>query len=95
MAPAELNELKALLKDLLDKGFIRPNISPWGAPVLFVKKKNGCLRISIDCRQLTKVTIKNKYPLSRIDDLFDRLRGPSYFTKIDLRSGYHQLRVRG
>jgi len=95
MAPAELKELKAQLKDLLDKGFIQPSISPWGAPVLFVKKKDGSLRMCIDYRQLNKVTIKNKYPLPRIDDLFDQLQGASYFSKIDLRSGYHQLRVRG
>ncbi len=94
MAPAELKELKEQLKDLLDKGFIRPSISPWGAPVLFVKKKDGSLRMCIDYRQLNKVTIKNKYPIPRIDDLFDQLQGASYFSKIDLRSGYHQLRVR-
>ncbi|WMV19509.1 hypothetical protein MTR67_012894 [Solanum verrucosum] len=95
MAPVELKELKTQLKDLLDKGFIQPNISPWGAPVLFVKNKDGSLRMCIDYRQLNKVTIKNKYPLPRIDDLFDQLQGASYFSKIDLRSGYHQLRVRG
>ena len=71
MAPAELKELKAQLKDLLEKGFIRPSSSPWGAPVLFVRKKDGSLRMCIDYRQLNKVTIKNKYPLPRIDDLFD------------------------
>ncbi|KAH0716653.1 hypothetical protein KY290_012914 [Solanum tuberosum] len=95
MAPAELKELKPQLKDLLDKGFIQPSISPWGAPVLFVKKNDGSLRMCIDCRQLNKVTIKNKYPLPRIDDLFDQLQGASYLSKIDLRPGYHQLRVRG
>ena len=94
MAPAELKELKLQLKDLTDKGFIQPSISPWGAPVLFVKKKDGTLRMCIDYRQLNKVTIKNKYPLPRIDDLFDQLQGSSFFSKIDLRSGYHQLRVR-
>ena len=94
MAPAELKELKEQLKDLLDKGFIRPTISPWGAPVLFVKKKDGSLRMCIDYRKLNKVTIKNKYPVPRIDDLFDQLQGASHFSKIDLRSGYHQLRVR-
>ncbi|WMV50937.1 hypothetical protein MTR67_044322 [Solanum verrucosum] len=94
MAPAELKELKEQLKDFLDKGFIRPSISPWGAPVLFVKKKNGSLRMCIDYRQLNKVTIKNKYPIPRIDDLFDQLQGASHFSKIDLRSGYHQLKVR-
>ncbi|XP_075078644.1 uncharacterized protein LOC142164590 [Nicotiana tabacum] len=94
MAPAELKELKAQLQELLEKGFIRPSISPWGAPVLFVKKKDGTLRLCIDYRQLNKVTIKNKYPLPRIDDLFDQLKGASLFSKIDLRSGYYQLRVR-
>ncbi|KAH0723877.1 hypothetical protein KY290_005311 [Solanum tuberosum] len=94
MAPAELKELKEQLKDLLDKGFIRPSISPWGVPVLFVKKKDGFLRMCIDYRQLNKVTIKNKYPIPRIDNLFDQLQGASHFLKIDLRSDYHQLRVR-
>ncbi|KAH0689359.1 hypothetical protein KY289_016717 [Solanum tuberosum] len=94
MALAELKELKEQLKDLLDKGFIRPNVSPWGAPVLFVRKKDGSLRMCIDYRQLNKVTIKNKYPLPMIDDLFDQLQGASCFSKIDLRSGYHQLKVR-
>ena len=79
MAPAELKELKAQLQDLLDKGFIRPSVSPWGAPVLFVKKKDGTLRLCIDYRQLNKVTIKNKYPLPRIDDLFDQLQGAQCF----------------
>ena len=94
LPPAELKELKEQLKDLLDKGFIRPSVSPWGAPVLFVRKKDGSLRMCIDYRQLNKVTVKNKYPLPRIDDLFDQLQGASYFSKIDLRSGYHQLKVR-
>ncbi|XP_070002355.1 uncharacterized protein [Nicotiana sylvestris] len=92
MAPAELKELKEQLKDLLEKGFIRPSTSPWGAPVLFVRKKGGSLRMCIDYRQLNKVTIKNKYPLPRIDDLFDQLQGARCFSIIDLRSGYHQLR---
>ncbi|KAL5757856.1 hypothetical protein ACOSP7_020467 [Xanthoceras sorbifolium] len=74
MAPAELKELKIQLQELLDKGFIRPSVSPWGAPVLFVKKKDGSLRLCIDYRQLNKLTVKNKYPLPRIDDLFDQLR---------------------
>ena len=95
MARSKLKELKAQLKDLLDKGFIRPNISPWGAPILFAKKKDGSLRMCFDYRQLNKVTIKNKYPLSQINDLFDKLQGANYFSKIDLRSGYHKLRVRG
>jgi hypothetical protein len=94
MAPAELKELKEQLQDLLDQGFIRPSASPWGAPVLFVKKKDGSMRLCIDYRELNKVTIRNKYPLPRIDDLFDQLRGSEVFSKIDLRSGYHQLRVK-
>ena len=94
MAPAELKELKEQLRDLLEKGFIRPSTSPWGAPVLFVRKKDGSLRMCIDYRQLNKVTIKNRYPLPRIDDLFDQLQGAKCFSKIDLRSGYHQVRVR-
>jgi hypothetical protein len=94
MAPAELKELKEQIQDLLDKGFIRPSVSPWGAPVLFVKKKDGSMRMCIDYRQLNKVTVKNRYPLPRIDDLFDQLQGAQCFSKIDLRSGYHQLRIR-
>ncbi|TYK12237.1 pol protein [Cucumis melo var. makuwa] len=94
MAPAELKELKVQLQELLDKGFIRPSVSPWGAPVLFVKKKNGSMRLCIDYRELNKVTVKNRYPLPRIDDLFDQLQGATVFSKIDLRSGYHQLRIR-
>ncbi|KAH0709559.1 hypothetical protein KY284_010986 [Solanum tuberosum] len=86
MAPAELKELKEQLKDLLDKGFIRASISPWGAPVFFVKKKDGSLRMCIDYRQLNKITIKNKYPIPRIDDLFNQLQGASHFSKMDLRS---------
>ncbi|CAL2256384.1 unnamed protein product [Prunus armeniaca] len=79
---------------MVDKGFIRPSFSPWGAPVLFVKKKDGTMRLCIDYRQLNKVTVRNKYPLPRIDDLFDQLKGAKVFPKIDLRSGYHQLRIR-
>ncbi|KAL5579861.1 hypothetical protein UlMin_012303 [Ulmus minor] len=94
MAPAELKELKEQLQELLDKKFIRPSYSPWGAPVLFVKKKDGTLRMCIDYRELNKVTIKNKYPLPRIDDLFDQLQGAAIFSKIDLRSGYHRLKIR-
>ena len=89
MAPTELKELKQQLQELLDKKFIRPSYSPWGAPILFVKKKNGSMRMCIDYHELNKVMIKNKYPLSRIDDLFDQLRGAIVFSKIDLRSGYH------
>ena len=94
MAPAELKELKDQLQDLLAKGFIRPSVSPWGAPVLFVKKKDGSMRLCIDYRELNKVTVRNRYPLPRIDDLFDQLAGAKWFSKIDLRSGYHQLRIR-
>ncbi|KAH0665271.1 hypothetical protein KY290_027543 [Solanum tuberosum] len=94
MALAELKELKDQLKDLLDKAFIQPSISPWGAPVLFFRNKDGSLRMCIDYWHMHKVTIKNKYPLPRIDDLFDQLQGTSYFSKIDLRSGYHQLKVK-
>ncbi|KAL0463175.1 UNVERIFIED_CONTAM: Transposon Tf2-12 polyprotein [Sesamum latifolium] len=93
MAPSELKELKKQLEELLDKGFIRSSISPWGAPVLFVKKKDGSMRLCIDYRQLNRITIKNKYPLPRIDDLLDQLKGATVFSKIDLRSGYWQLRV--
>ncbi|KAI3734189.1 hypothetical protein L6452_13653 [Arctium lappa] len=94
LAPAEMKEMMTQLQELLDKGFIRPSTSPWGAPVLFVKKKDGSMRMCIDYRELNKLTVKNKYPLPRIDDLFDQLQGASYFSKIDLRSGYHQLKVR-
>ena len=78
----------------MDKGFIRPSTSPWDAPVLFAKKKGTTLRLCIDYKQLNRVTIKNRYPLSRIDDLFDQLRGARVYSKIDLRIGYHRLRVR-
>lgn len=94
MALTKPKELKVQLQELLDKGFIWPSTSPWGALVLFVKKKNGSLRLYIDYRQLNKVIIKNKYPLPRIDDLFDQLQGASVFSKIDLRLGYHQLRIK-
>ncbi|KAA0042457.1 reverse transcriptase [Cucumis melo var. makuwa] len=94
MALMELRELKSQMQELVDKGFIRPSASLWGAPVLFVKKKDGTSRLCINYRQLNKVTIRNKYPLPRIDDLFDQLRGASVFSKIDLRSGYHQLKVK-
>ncbi|GJV06406.1 putative reverse transcriptase domain-containing protein [Tanacetum coccineum] len=93
LAPSELEELSGQLKELQDKGFIRPSSSPWGAHVLFVKKKNGSFRMCIDYRELNKLTIKNRYPLLRIDDLFDQLQGLQFFSKIDLRSRYHQLRV--
>lgn len=94
MAPTELKELKIQIDDLVAQGFIRPSTSPWGAPVLFVMKKNHTLRLCVDYRMLNKVTIKNKYPLPRIEDLFDQLKGATVFSKIDLRSGYHQVRVR-
>ena len=94
MAPTELKELKTQLQELLDKGFIRPSVSPWGAPVLFVKKKDGTLQMCINYRQINKVTVKNKYLLPRIEDIFDQLKGASVLSKIDLRSGYYQLRVK-
>ncbi|GJT09670.1 putative reverse transcriptase domain-containing protein [Tanacetum coccineum] len=94
LAPSEMKELAEQLQELTDKGFIRPSSSPWGAPVLFVKKKDGSFRMCIDYRELNKLTVKNRYPLLRIDDLFDQLQGSSIYSKIDLRSGYHQLRVR-
>ncbi|GKB66589.1 putative reverse transcriptase domain-containing protein [Tanacetum coccineum] len=94
LAPSEMEELSAQLQELSDKGFIRPSSSPWGALVLFVKKKDGSFRMCIDYRKLNKLTVKNRYPLPRIDDLFDQLQGSSVYSKIDLRSGYHQLRVR-
>jgi hypothetical protein len=94
MTPIELAELKFQLQELLDKGFIRPSNSPLGALVLFVKKKDGTLRLCIDYRQLNKVTVKNKYPLPRIDDLFDQLKGAKVFSKIDLSTGYYQLRIK-
>ena len=94
MAPKELEELKKQLQELLDKGLIQPSVSPWGAPVLFVKKKDGSLRLCIDYRELNRVTVKNKYPLPRIDDLFDQLAGATVFSKIDLRSRYHQLKIK-
>ncbi|GJU05846.1 putative reverse transcriptase domain-containing protein [Tanacetum coccineum] len=87
-------ELSEQLKELSDKGFIRPSSSPWGAPVLFVKKKDGSFQMCIDYRELNKLTVKNRYLLPRIDDLFDQLQGSSVYSKFDLRSGYHQLRVR-
>ena len=82
------------IEQLLSKGFIRPSTSPWGAPVLFVKKKDGSLRLCIDYRQLSRATIHNQYPFPRIDELFDQLHGSRVYSKINLRSGYHQLRVR-
>ncbi|GJY46551.1 putative reverse transcriptase domain-containing protein, partial [Tanacetum coccineum] len=94
LAPSEIKELSEQLQELSDKVFIRPSSSPWGAPVLFLKKKDGSFRMCIDYRELNKLTVKNRYPLPRIDDLFDQLQGSSIYSKIYLRSGYHQLRVR-
>jgi hypothetical protein len=94
MGVNELVELKKQIRELLDKGYVRPSSSPWGALVLFVEKKDRIQRMCIDYRSLNEVTIKNKYPLPRIDDIFDQLKGACVFSKIDLRSGYHQLRIR-
>ena len=93
-APKEEKALREQIEELMSKGFIRHSQSPWGAPALLVPKKDGTMRMCIDYRKLNQATVKNKYPLPRIDDLFDQLRGSSFFSKIDLRSGYHQLRVR-
>ncbi|GJW87857.1 putative reverse transcriptase domain-containing protein [Tanacetum coccineum] len=94
LAPSEMQELSNQLQELVDRGLIRPSTSPCGAPVLFVKKKDRSFRKCIDYRELNKLTVQNRYPLPRIDDLFDQLQGSSIYTEIDLRSGYHQLRVR-
>ncbi|GJX00078.1 putative reverse transcriptase domain-containing protein [Tanacetum coccineum] len=94
LAPSEMKELSDQLQELSDKGFIRPSSLHWGAPVLFVKKKDGSFRMCIDYRELNKLTVKNRYLLPRIDDLFNQLQRSSVYSKIDLRSGYHQLRVR-
>jgi hypothetical protein len=94
MPPNELVELKIQLQDLLEKGFIRPSSSPWGCPAIFVKKKDQTFRMCVDYKPLNEVTIKNKYPLPRIDILFDQLTIARVFSKIDLRSGYHQIRIR-
>ena len=91
MSTQDLVDLKLQLKEMMDKCYIQPSVSPWGAPYFFVKKKDGTLRLFIDYRQINKMTIKNKYPLPRIDDLFGQLRGATIFSKIDLRSGYHQV----
>jgi hypothetical protein len=93
MATPELAELKEHIKELLEKGFIRPSSSLWGAPVIFVPKKDGTQRLCADYHALNEVTVKNKYPLPRIDDLFNQLRGACVFSMIDLRSGYHQLKI--
>ncbi|GKE01813.1 putative reverse transcriptase domain-containing protein, partial [Tanacetum coccineum] len=94
LAPSEMKEFSEQLQELSDKGFIRPSSFLWGAPVLFVKKKDGSFRMCIDYRELNKLTVKNRYPLPRINDLFDQLQGSNVYSKIDLRSCYHQLRVR-
>ena len=94
MAPSELKELKVQMEELVNKGFVRPSTSPWGAPILFVKKNDGSMRLCIDYRNLNKVTIRNQYPLPRIDDIYDQLQGARVFSKIDLRTGYHQLKIR-
>jgi hypothetical protein len=91
MSTPELQELKMQLKELLDLGLLHPSVSPWGAPVIFIRKKDGSWRLCIDYRQLNKATIKNQYPLPRIDDLFDQMKGATVFSKINLRSRYHQL----
>ena len=94
MTPAKLKELKVQLQDLLDKWFIRPSVSPWSAPVLFVKKKDWSMRLCIDYRELNNRAIKNKYSLPRIEDLFNQLREAAVFSKIDRRSGYHQIKIK-
>ncbi|GKA84252.1 putative reverse transcriptase domain-containing protein [Tanacetum coccineum] len=94
LTPSKMQELSDQLQELADRGFIRPSTSPWGAHILFVKKKDRSFRMCIDYRELNKLTVKNRYLLPRIDDLFDQLQGLSVYSKIDLRSGYHQLRVR-
>jgi hypothetical protein len=94
MASNQLAELEEQLQELLDKGYIRPSASPWGAPIISIPKKDGMLRMCVDYHSLNEVTIKNMYPLPRIDDLFDQLKGACVFSKIDLRSGYHQLKIR-
>jgi hypothetical protein len=93
MSVEELKELKKQLTELQESGYIRLSSSPWGAPVLFVQKKDGSQRMCVDYRSLNDVTIKNKYPLPHIEDLFDRMRGVRVFSKIDLRSGYHQMKI--
>ena len=94
MSPLELSELKKQLEEMLKKGFIRPSVSPWGAPTFLVNKKDGIMRLCVDYRQLNKVTNKNKYPFPRINDLLDQLQGAPMFSKIDLRLGYEQNRVK-
>jgi hypothetical protein len=94
MSTLEMKELQMKLEELLTKGYICPSVSPWVTPIFFMKKKYGTMRVCINFRQLNKVTIKNRYPLPRIDDLFDQLKDAKIFSKIDLRSGYHQVRIK-
>jgi hypothetical protein len=94
MNPQELIELKKQLDDMLRKGLIRPSASPWGSPVIFVDKRDGTIHLCVDYWKLNDVTIKNNYPLPKIEDLFDHMNGAHVFSKIDLRTGYHQLKVR-
>jgi hypothetical protein len=94
MSVEELKELKKQLTELQEAGYIRPSSSPWGAPVLFVQKKDGSQRMCVDYRSLNEATVKNKYPLPRVEDLFDQMRGARVFLKIDIRSEYHQMKIR-
>jgi hypothetical protein len=94
MNPQELIEFKKQLDDMLRKGLIRPSATPWGSPIIFVDKRDGTIHLCVDYRKLNDVTIKNKYPLPKIEDLFDQMNGARVFSKIDLRTGYHQLKVR-
>jgi hypothetical protein len=94
MSTPELKELQMQLEELLKKGYIHPSVSAWGSPVLFMKKKDGTLRLCINFRKLNKVIVKNKYPLPRIDDLFDQMKDAKIFSKIDIRPGYHQVRIK-
>ena len=94
MSIPELTDLKIHLQELLDKCYVRPNVSPWGAPVLFVKKRDGTLRLCIDYRQLNKVTIKNKYSLPQINDILDQVGGVKIFSKLDFQSTYHHIRIK-
>jgi len=94
MTVIDLAELKEQIRELLDKGYIKPSASPWGSPVLFMKKKDGTMRMCIDYHYLNAASIKSKYPLPRIEDLFDQLKGAKFFSKIDLRSRYYQLKIR-
>ena len=94
LGQAQHLEVEKQLQDYVDKGFIKPSNSPWASPILLVKKKDGSMRLCVDYRALNNLTIKNKFPIPRMEDLFDQLEGAKYFTKIDLRSGYHQVRIK-